>query len=150
MVEHIFYQLSWLGELATATSFYAEVSSVSPSSERNCVWWPIYIIKSVDKTKLIFLLKPSEIFLSNYVWRNQSLVQKRNHKQPRISLPKKCNRKKIRQLRVTRLPSWENDDRLSYSLFIATYLNCSRKNTQQLLLSLSHYKVKQLTKRKHY
>ena len=58
-IKIIWLWLSWKCKLATVTSYKADVSSVSPSSERrakrqlfNSLRWPIYILNLVDIAKL--------------------------------------------------------------------------------------------------
>ena len=72
----MYYQLSWKGKLATVKSLKADVFSVSPSSHTthnssnrsdeglmlwNSLRWPIYVINSVDSTKLTILVTPLKI-----------------------------------------------------------------------------------------
>ena len=72
----MYYQLSWKGKLATVKSLKADVFSVSPSSHTthnssnrsdeglmlwNSLRWPIYVINSVDNTKLTILVTPLKI-----------------------------------------------------------------------------------------
>ena len=72
----MYYQLSWKDKLATVKSLKADVFSVSPSSHTthnssnrsdeglmlwNSLRWPIYVINSVDSTKLTILVTPLKI-----------------------------------------------------------------------------------------
>ena len=67
----------------------ADVSSVSPSSER----WPIYVINSVDKTKKTLLHSPTEFLyeLTLFIHLNYGMFFKKRRKEGFFAL-KKSNR----------------------------------------------------------
>ena len=67
----------------------ADVSSVSPSSER----WPIYVINSVDNTKKTLLHSPTEFLyeLTLFIHLNYGMFSKKRRKEGFFAL-KKSNR----------------------------------------------------------